>query len=169
VKPRTTPASVVARLDEIVRQQHRDTVERLAPIRRFPCELHGWHPPGPGSLNMDALASLCPHCRERGSPATSSGARDAGDRADPALRGQRDREEALGRTTRSSRACGRGLGGSATEKLACRTIDELRTEELYELAQTPQDRRRANAEHWGRKLRVPGRQAYTSHPARAGP
>ncbi len=113
-------------------------------------------------------ASLCPHCREdrrRRARELETPATEPIRLCEGSATAKRLWDEARDRLEHA----GVVLGGSATEKLACRTIDELRTEELYELAQTPRDRRRANAEHWGRKLRVPGRQAYTSHPARAGP
>jgi hypothetical protein len=62
--PESRCESLRGKLDTISEEQHRATVERLAPIKQPSCELHGWTAPGPGSLNREAVAWLCPGCRE---------------------------------------------------------------------------------------------------------
>src|SRR5262245_28873017 len=63
-RPPKTLRHVLQRLEEIQDEHEREGLQKLAPVQRAACPEHGWHPPGPGSLNMDALKAMCPHCRE---------------------------------------------------------------------------------------------------------
>jgi acetylornithine deacetylase/succinyl-diaminopimelate desuccinylase-like protein len=167
VKPKRTLRHVLLRLEELSEGRRREYLTRVAPIVRPSCPVHGWTAPGPGSLNASAVASLCPACREdrkrrareEATPETVTiGLYEGSPRAQQLWQEYKDRAERAGYV----------MPGSATETLAVRAIDELRQEELLELAETAGDRRRANAEYWGRRLRTSNQQVYTPHPARAG-
>jgi hypothetical protein len=58
------------------------------------------------------------------------------------------------------------MPGSTLEREALRAIDDERAIEKAVLRETADDRRRANARHWGRKLGVYTQQ-YERHPARS--
>jgi hypothetical protein len=163
VKPKRTLDAVLRKLAEVGAAHDREVVQRLVPIQRYACERHGWHPSGPGSLNMDALASLCPSCiderkqkqREEEAPEVHTLDVYGGDeRAKKLWQDSCDARERAGQI----------LGGSAAEREIVRAIDDARRDELYELKLTRSDRRRS---HWGRKLRV-HTQTYEPPPIKAG-
>ena len=117
---------------------------------------------------MRILQSLCPYCRDerqrkqRESEAPEVQVLD--------VYGGSARQQLLWAEARAQREqAGEVFSGSTLEREALRAIDEQREIEKIDLAETADDRRRANAEHWGRRLGVyaPGRK-YQPHPAKAG-
>jgi hypothetical protein len=170
VKPRKTQFAVLDRLakriEEHGEQRHREHLARIAPVVRPACTRHGWHPPGPGTLNMDALASLCPLCRAERQQAEREAEAPEVQTLDVfggSVREQQAWAEHLDRRARN----GELLPGSVGEIEALGVINEARAEEEAALRETAADRRRYHAEHWGRKFRV-HTQRYQPHPARAG-
>jgi hypothetical protein len=171
MKPSKTSAALLhclaGDLEERSEERHREHLARVAPVIRYDCEEHSWHVPGPGTSDRPAMKSLCPFCRNE--------------------RKQREAEQAMpeavtldwhdnplaaklwDRQLNERARMGELLPGSPAEREALRVVDDARADELYELRLTPSDRRRIHREHWGRKMRVHGRQTYTNHPARAGP
>jgi len=170
MRPTRTPAALLDRLEEQAAERHREAVQRLAPIERPACVRHGWHPPGPGSQNMDALASLCPHCqaerrqREREEKQAETrtielNVNSAGAYADRLWKAQR----------KARIEAGEVFPDTTVERETLRYIDSARLDEEHDLRETADDRRVRSEEHWGRHFRVHSRrQRYVPHPARAG-
>jgi len=167
VKPQRTSVEELERLEA---ERHRDAVQRLAPIERPACARHGWHPPGPGSQNVEALASLCPYCyaesrrtgREEERPETRTVELDIHAGSPYA---QRAWEQRLHERVEA----GEALAGTTMEREALRWIDNARLDRLDDLPESAEDRRRRSERHWGQRLGVHNGRRYVPHPARAGP
>ena len=172
MKPTRTPAALLHRLatraEELSEERHREHLARVAPVVRYDCEEHRWHVPGPGTIDRPAMKSLCPFCRRERKRIERE--QEAPEVVTLDWYGTSPLATKLWDKQLDERArMGELLPGSAAEREALRVVDDARADEIYELKLTPADRRRIHREHWGRKLRVHGRETYTPHPARAGP
>jgi hypothetical protein len=162
--------TTAARLEQL--EAEREVLQRLAPIQRPACPEHGWHPPGPGTNNYSALASLCPYCREERKRAEREAAAPEVKTIDFGKLPEGSVAAKLWDEARDMQArAGLVVAGSALEREILRTIDSDRADDLHELREIAADRRRANEAHWQRQLGWRGRrrkQKYEPHPARAG-
>ena len=115
------------------------------------------------------MASLCPYCyserrrqeRETEQPETRTievGLWEGSPVAQKAWQAQRELRMRAGEVS----------SGTLAERETLRWMDNARYDEIADLRETPEDRRRRKAQHWGRRLGVYTRQRYQPHPARAG-
>jgi len=174
VKPTRTPAALLnrlaARVEEIGEQRHRRRLAEMFPTPPA-CPRHGWSAPGPGLIDPQALASLCPACREERRRAQREAEAPEAVTLD-LYAGDMRLQRAWAEHVKLREEAGDILGGSTMERELLLVLDEERRDEIALLRETPADRRRHNETYWRRRMlgvhtRAP--QQYECHPARAGP